>query len=544
MPALLLLLSCSSPSTKAPTDASPTDTADSGASPSGETGDGETGLAGDTDAVSYTLSEQGPPPTVPGVVLLATLIGEEASVPGFVRADVSVDLDAPEERYPFRYQVLDAASDVLYARSLPGPVQVQEYLGYYSELAGFDLLALYPELGNFALIAPLIDGAEQLVMETRGADGAWTEAGRWQYADLEGEGEPAGEAVVGWQTLWESGPPEGRLDIALVGDGYTEAELDSWREDADAVAAALLSGPPLSEYAGRINIHRIDVPSAESGASFDCVDECRFRDTAFGSVFPVAMANSILGTDYRSVAIFQRDQWAVARAVSAAPWDQVVVVANTQTIGGFSLHFATVTNGYPGWTDTAIHEHGHLLGLLGDEYVSDFCIVSEALGLPENITDDPLDPPWAHWIAPETPLPTPDGWGEVGAYEGAYNCEDLYRPAETCTMRGDDRAGFCPVCSELLVRQLFRFTDPLEGVAVEEIQGGWRLTPEGALEASVAWTLDGEPLATTAPGEALTVLPADYGAGEHLLEATATHSSPWVVEGGDDLEQRRAWTFQ
>jgi len=536
--ALLLLLGCTPKAAEPPAETEST-IADSD-TPAPE----ETGHRPDTDAAgAYTLSEAGLPATAPGVVLLATLIGAEASVTGFVSAPVSVDLDAPETRYPFRYRVLDEAGQELYIRSAPGPVQVQEYLGYYTELSGFDLLLLYPELGNFALIAPLIDGAERLVMEVRDASGGWAEAGSWDYTALEGEGEAPGEAVVGWETLWESGPSEGRLDIALVGDGYTEADQERWRQDAAAAAEALMGASPLSEYAGRINIHRVDAVSAESGVSFDCVGECRFRDTAFGSVFPVMLANWLLGTDYRAAAVFQQDQWAVARAVSVVPWDQVVVVANTQTYGGFALHYATVTNGYPDWEQTAVHEYGHLLGLLGDEYVSDFCIVSEALGLPENITDDPESPPWAHWIAPETPLPTPEGWGEVGAYQGAFNCDDLYRPAETCRMRGDDHAGFCAVCGELLVRQLFRFTDPLEAVAVEAVDGGWRFAPEGSLEASVAWTLDGEALAVTGPGEALTVLPADHGAGDHLLEATATHGSPWVIEGGD-LEQRQSWLLE
>mgnify|MGYP000046822602 CR=1 FL=1 len=107
MSILLLLLSCSPD--KAPTaDLTPTDTGDGATLPSGETDEpGETGLPGDTETPGYTLSAHGLPATVPGVVLMATLIGEEASVSGFVEADVSVDLDADESRYAFRYQVLD-----------------------------------------------------------------------------------------------------------------------------------------------------------------------------------------------------------------------------------------------------------------------------------------------------------------------------------------------------------------------------------------------------------------------------------------------------
>jgi len=542
---LFALLGCTPSTTGAPTGATEALLPDTGPADTGPT-DTLTDTA--TSAPAYTLVAEGPPETVPGVVLLASLIGEEAAVSGFVRADVHVDLDAWEERYPFRYQVLSADDEVLYSRTTPGPVQVQEYLAYYSELSGIDLLVLYPDLGNFPLIAPLIDGADHLTMALRQASGEWVEVGEWSYAALEGEGEPLNDAVIGTETLWRSGSSEQRLDIALVGDGYTEAEQAQWREDADDLSAALLAVAPLSDYASRINIHRIDAVSAESGISYDCVGECRFRDTAFGTVFPVELANILLGTDYRASAVFQRDQWAVARAVSAVPWDHVIVAANTTHYGGFSLHYATAPNGSPDWTGTAVHEFGHLLGLLGDEYVEDICIVSDALGLPDNISADPKSPSWAHWIASDTPLPTPaDYAGEVGAFEGAFNCDDLYRPASTCRMRSSNTTDFCPVCGELMVRQLFRFTDPLEAITAEAVEDegrAWRFTPEGELDVTIDWTLDGEPLARTAGGEALTVDPGAHGAGEHLLEATAVHNTARVLEDDGDLEGRRRWRFE
>ena len=144
---------------------------------------------------------------------------------------------------------------------------------------------------------------------------------------------------------------------------------------------------------------------AESGASFDCIDTCTFRDTAFGSIYPLSFINALSGSDYRSNMLFQEDQWAAARAASAVPWDLAVVLVNTPRSGGMAVHVATVGRDED-WPDTARHEFSHLLGLVGDEYETDACIVSDALGLPGNIARDPEDLPWDYWVAVDPDIQT------------------------------------------------------------------------------------------------------------------------------------------
>lgn len=487
------------------------------------------------------------PPSAPGVVLLVRFSDAGAVVHGTVLSEQWVDLDAADDHaHPFRYQIRDADGAALYARSMPGPVLVQEYLGYYETLSGFDILSIYPELGDMALPVPLLEGGEAVVLQQRDSSGEYATIGTYDLSAAEADDQGLSEVVVGSETLHASGDPASRLDVLLIGDGYTEAELTQWHADAEAMSEALLSAEPLSDYAGLINVRRVDAVSAESGVSFDCTDTCGFRDTAFGSVFAVEFVNQLLGTDYRTTAIFQQEQWEVARAASAVPWDVVIVIANTTHSGGFALHYATVPLGDDGdWPLTGVHELSHVLGLLGDEYEKDDCVRSELLPLPENITDQPESPPWAHWIDDDTPLPTPEeaDYAEVvGAFMGAQNCDDLARPAQTCRMRSSSAEAFCPVCAEQLVRRVFAFADAVDDVEAVAESDGWWLTVQASVPVETTWTLDGAILSTA--GEESLFIPAELTPGSHTLSASITHRSDRVRLEDGALTEQRSWVLR
>lgn len=481
--------------------------------------------------------------TADAVVLLAKQEGGTVSVLGSVGgvdvAPQSVDIDAGgDERHGFRYQVRDAGGAVLYERTTAGPIIVRDFLDYYSDLTGLDVLSLLPGLGEFPVTVPLLDGATEVVFQFRTADG-YDDVGRFPLSRLGEVEQPVPDSVVGSATLHEGGGSANRLDLVLVGDGYTADELDRWHADADALAAEILATEPYLSHQDRVNIHRVDAVSAESGVSYDCDPDCTLRDTAFGTVFAIEVVNRFTGSNYRTTPVFQLRQWEVAQAVSVVPWDAVIVVANTGHDGGMAVHYATVPNGPSDWLPTGVHELGHAFGLLGDEYNVDFCIRSDALGLPDNITDRGDDPPWGQWIEAGTPLPTPDEGaynGVVGAYQGAYNCDDLYRSSRSCRMNSSGRGQFCPVCAEALVRRLFRYGDPLDGVtAVAGDAGEWTITadvPAGPV--ALTWSVDGEPAGTDS---ALTVTPA---VGQQIA-VEATWSTPYVRDDEGALTERWAW---
>jgi hypothetical protein len=424
------------------------------------------------------------PPSAPGLVLLATQHDTLVTVDGTVEADtLSVDVDLgladhgdlvpfPDDREGFRWQVLDAGGDLLAERTIRGPLIVREFLKFYSGQTGVDLLSAFPKLGTFPVQVPWIDGADRVEFQLRDDSGEYQPAGEFAFADADALDQGVSQAVVGDSVLVGDGA-ENRLDVVLVPDGYTADRMEQWAADADALAAELITTEPFATFAPYVTIRRIDVSSPEAGASFDC-DDCGVKQTAFGSIFPVTAINRLTGSDYSDRSLIQLEQWEVARAASAVPWDVAIVVVDSPKYGGFAIHFATVTTaggiGADRWTATGVHEFAHAYGLVGDEYTGDVCIRSDSLGLPVNITDQGDDPPWAAWVAPGTPLPTDGADSDaVGTWSHAYNCDELFRPAQECKMRNSAQDPFCPVCAETMVRRLFKFADPEAGVGDVEV---------------------------------------------------------------------------
>ncbi len=485
------------------------------------------------------------PTSADALVLLVRLSDEGAEVHGTVLADLSIDLDeADDEKMPFRYRVLDAVGTPLYARSDKGPVYVREFLAYYGEMSGFSILDVYPELGDFALVVPKLEGAQTVELQIWDEERLYHTVGTYDLRNAEEDDKGLSESVVDWETLYESGSDAQRLDIVLVGDGYRETELEKWRADADMMSDKLLATQPLAQYSDLINIHRVDAVSAESGASFDCTDDCDFRDTAFGTVFALEFVNWLLGTEYRTSTVFQQQQWEVARAVSVVPWDMVVVVANTTHDGGFAMHYATVPLGSDAtWPDTGVHELAHVLGLLGDEYNQDVCVPPVLLDLPPNITDQPESPHWMHWIDDGVPLPTPEvGFEtETGAFVGAFNCDDLARPNQTCRMNNSSFGDFCPVCSEALVRRIFHFADAVHGVDTSVSDDGWQFSPDAVVSVDATWYLDGELWASTGSDESLQIPRDSLEPGIHSLQVNFEHRTELVLDAGEDLSERYEW---
>jgi len=196
-----------------------------------------------------------------------------------------------------------------------------------------------------------------------------------------------------------------------------------------------------------------------------------------------------------------------------AKYDEIILISQTRRPSGFAgLYVAVVTTFDTNrleFPNVAVHELGHSFGVLGDEYnlAGDPCLKNEPrVPLPVNIAEGGSGDSfkWDRWFMGPTPVPTPDeakAQYPVGAYQGAYNCPELFRPAHTCKMNGSEEMDFCPVCNEQVTRRLYSVVDPMANVApIAEVteSGGVRLTV--ALHESglwdVVWTLDGEEVGT------------------------------------------------
>lgn len=231
--------------------------------------------------------------------------------------------------------------------------------------------------------------------------------------------------------LYESGPPAGRMDIVLIGDGYTSAEMAKWASDAQKVANGLLADPLFAAHKSGLNIRRVDIASNQSG-----VDEPlkgQTRDTALGMVVGCYGIDRLVCADENLV------YGAVGQVTAADARDVIVAIANTTTYGGAGGEIATMTM-HSAAIELALHEIGHTAFALADEYDYGSCVNSvEPSEANATRQTNRASIKWGSLIAASTTVPTPLNAfpvGTVGLYTGAKYCTSgLYRPTQDSRMR-------------------------------------------------------------------------------------------------------------
>lgn len=280
-----------------------------------------------------------------------------------------------------------------------------------------------------------------------------------------------------------------KVDVLLIGDGYTASERGKFQADARRLVDVLFATAPFKERRSDFNVWGLSPAARESGIARP--SQRIYRDAPAGSTYDA------FGSE-RYILSF--DNKAFRNIASYAPYDVVEIVTNTRTYGGGGIYnlYSTVAADNAFAPYVFVHEFGHHFAALADEYYT-----SPVAYLPPttreepwepNVTATPTSPKWKDLIAPATPLPTP--WqktdyetrsreaqarraeirkqnrpesemealfaeerdadrrafpreahvGHVGAFEGArYESRGLYRPAVDCIMFTRSEA-FCQVC--------------------------------------------------------------------------------------------------
>lgn len=379
------------------------------------------------------------------------------------------------------------------------------------------------------------------------------------------------------------GNPANRVDMLVIGDGYTSAQQALFDSDAMILHDAFFNLAPYKEYQSFVNWTTAFVASNQSGAdhppyqagcttSTCCADPeaqgdpfaGQFVDTAFSATFCPFQIHRLVTVSNGAV---------LAAAAAYPDWDKIVVVVNDPVYGGSGGNIS-VTSTHPQANQIVLHEYGHSFSKLADEYSSPYpgfpaCSdISGSAPCEANVTNQTSAGlvKWSSWFTLGNPIPTPSGTPGVGLFQGArYLGTGMYRPVDTqCLMQFLGRP-FCPVCRQEYVRMLYRGGWGVPAGGIDLIEPGSELPGTaqpvsyavgtslsfsatllqpsiGALD--VQWLLDGNPIAgATSPAYEFSqagAVPANRTLVLRVRDQTS-YVSPQMA--GALLEHTRSWTI-
>lgn len=245
------------------------------------------------------------------------------------------------------------------------------------------------------------------------------------------------------------------LDVVFIPEGYTKDEMTKFRNDCLRFADYLLKARPFSENHDYINIRAVLAPSNELGT--DIPGQGVWKQTVVNSNFYTFGLERYLTT---------MDMKNLRNLASNVPYDQMIILVNSQVYGGGGIynHYAITTTDHFKSDYVFIHEFGHALAGLGDEYYSSEVAYEDFYNLkvepwePNLTTLVNFETKWQDMIEPGTPVPTPPDEKYkkvVGVFEGGgYNAKGVYRPFFDCTMKSAGYDNFCPVCKRAIQRAI------------------------------------------------------------------------------------------
>ncbi len=395
----------------------------------------------------------------------------------------------------YKAEVRDADGKVLYSRG---------FASIFGEWQDTDEATKLQRAFEESVRFPEPAGPVTVHLLRRQADMGWKEL--WscpvdpKAQSVERGAPPSAGALI---PILKNGDPSHKVDFLILGDGYTAKERPKFIKDAKRLAATLFAYEPYKSRKADFNVWALCPASKESGISRPSTGI--HKRSALGCTYDA------FGSE-RYILTF--DNRAFRDAASQAPYDFVEILVNGRTYGGGGIHqlYGTVASDNAFSPYVFVHEFGHHIAGLADEYYTSDNYYNPSAARPEpwepNVTADPQHPKWADLIAPGTPLPTP--WkkaefeayslgiqkrrrairaanqpeavmealfteerahestllgtdansAKVGAFEGGdYYATGYYRSQEDCIMFTRDlSAGFCAACRKAIGSVITQYT--------------------------------------------------------------------------------------
>ena len=393
------------------------------------------------------------------------------------------------------------------------------YFGEYrtTDWAGKGLRRAYSE----SILTPYPKAKARLAIEVRGRDKKLKEIASFEIDpsswEIHREALESGVTVI---PAHLSGDPHAKVDIAILGEGYTGAEAGKFAADLDRFTKIFFAAEPYASHRDSFNLYGVLKPSQDSGT--DEPSHGSFKSTVVSTTFDSLGSERYLLTE---------DNVAMRDLAAHVPYDAIYIMVNSPRYGGGGIYnlYCTFTTDNQWHEYIFLHEFGHAFGGLADEYYSSSTAYNEFYpkGIEPNepnitaLLEKP-DVKWKELVTSGTAVPTPwekasfdemdaayqkvrreinekiakmkregapqtevakvqeeserlsheaalkaDAFlaksrfvGQVGAFEGAgYSSQGLYRPMLDCLMFTKGAKPLCKVCRAAVERVITHYTE-------------------------------------------------------------------------------------
>ncbi len=309
----------------------------------------------------------------------------------------------------------------------------------------------------------------------------------------------------------QNGDPHKKVDVVILGEGYTNKEVDKFKKDLNRFIGVFFNQEPYKSKKEKFNIYGVLKPSEENGVSEPTHNS--FKNTALSCSF-----NSLGSERY----LLTEDNKTMRNIAAHVPYDAIYIMVNHARYGGGGIYnlFCTFTTDNQYSSYVFLHEFGHSFSGLADEYYTSDVAYNDFYPqgvepVEPNITAllDPKNIKWKKFLSAGIMIPTPwkkneydnndlqwqrkrkilnsniaelkrnhkdqsslelaekiynqkdkqhademdsylrssEYWGKVGAFEGAgYASKGLYRPMIDCIMFSKGDKPFCKVCKNAI----------------------------------------------------------------------------------------------
>ncbi|WP_415329179.1 M64 family metallopeptidase [Chryseobacterium sp. MMS23-Vi53] len=313
----------------------------------------------------------------------------------------------------------------------------------------------------------------------------------------------------------QNGSNDKRINIAVLGDGFTSAQLPNFVTSAQNTINYLFTKSPYTEYKNYFNAYAIKVISPETGVKHpgtatdvtEPVIPVSNPNNYFNSTFDNGVHRCLYGNTTKVTQVL---------AANLPDFDIAYILGNSTEYGGCggTYAFASLNSSS---NEIVVHELGHSFGKLADEYW--FSGTGESANKTQN--SNPATIKWKNWV----------GLNGVGVYAHAES-PSWYRPHQSCEMRYLNQQ-FCSVCKEAIIEKIHALVSPVDSYMpanTSTVNANSNVTftvteilpiPNTLVN---SWTLNGTPLASTS--NTVTITPSQLNNGNNTLLFSVNDNNP------------------